>query len=85
MVETRRDTQHARLRFGMQPQAPVFMVAVGVADQRVEHHVAGQVGQDRVGRVLLEQPANRGIDVFMADRSVDGPAIDHPRFHFEKI
>ena len=28
--------------------------------------------------------AHRGIDVFMADRSVDGPATDHPRFHFEK-
>lgn len=28
--------------------------------------------------------ANRGMEVFMADRSVDGPADDHPRFHFEK-
>lgn len=28
--------------------------------------------------------ANRGMEVFMADRSVDGPAADHPRFHFEK-
>lgn len=28
--------------------------------------------------------AGRGIEVFMADRSVDGPAAKHPRFHFEK-
>lgn len=28
--------------------------------------------------------ANRGMDVFMADASVEGPARDHPKFHFEK-
>jgi Methyltransferase FkbM domain len=28
--------------------------------------------------------AERGIDVYMADASVDGPNISHPRFHFEK-
>ena len=28
--------------------------------------------------------ANRGIEIFMADRSVDCPAAVHPRFHFEK-
>jgi Methyltransferase FkbM domain len=28
--------------------------------------------------------AERGIDVYMADASVDGPDISHPRFHFEK-
>lgn len=28
--------------------------------------------------------AERGIEVFMADRSVDGPAAIHPLFHFEK-
>lgn len=28
--------------------------------------------------------ANRGIEVFMADASVDGPAQIHPKFHFEK-
>ena len=28
--------------------------------------------------------AERGIDVYMADASVDGPALTHPRFHFEK-
>lgn len=28
--------------------------------------------------------AERGIEVFMADRSVDGPAQPHPRFHFTK-
>ena len=28
--------------------------------------------------------AERGIDVFMADASVDGPMVSHPRFHFEK-
>lgn len=26
--------------------------------------------------------ADRGMDVFLADRSVDGPATSHPRFHF---
>lgn len=26
----------------------------------------------------------RGIDVFMVDGSVDGPATEHPRFHFTK-
>jgi hypothetical protein len=28
--------------------------------------------------------ANRGMDVFMADKSVDSPAMGHPRFHFVK-
>lgn len=28
--------------------------------------------------------AERGMSVFMADRSVDGPAVVHERFHFEK-
>lgn len=28
--------------------------------------------------------AERGIDVYMADASVDGPAMRHPKFHFEK-
>ena len=28
--------------------------------------------------------ANRGMEVFMADASVDGPAQDHPKFQFEK-
>ncbi len=28
--------------------------------------------------------ADRGMDVFLADRSVDGPATSHPRFHFIK-
>ena len=28
--------------------------------------------------------AERGIDVYMLDASVDGPSIQHPRFHFEK-
>ncbi len=28
--------------------------------------------------------ADRGMDVFMADASVDGPAREHARFHFEK-
>lgn len=28
--------------------------------------------------------AARGIDVFMADATVDGPAVDHPRFRFAK-
>ncbi len=28
--------------------------------------------------------AERGMQVFMADASVDGPAERHPRFHFEK-
>lgn len=28
--------------------------------------------------------ADRGMDVFMADYSVDGPAEDHPKFHFLK-
>jgi hypothetical protein len=28
--------------------------------------------------------AQRGMDVYMADGSVDGPAIDHPRFGFVK-
>jgi hypothetical protein len=28
--------------------------------------------------------AERGLDVFMADHSVDGPAQPHPRFHFTK-
>lgn len=28
--------------------------------------------------------AERGIDVYMADASVDGPAVSHPRFYFEK-
>lgn len=28
--------------------------------------------------------AERGVDVFMADYSVDGPAQDHPRFNFVK-
>jgi len=28
--------------------------------------------------------ANRGMEVFMADASVDGPAHKHPEFHFEK-
>jgi hypothetical protein len=29
--------------------------------------------------------ADLGIDVFMADASVDGPPVDHPKFHFEKV
>ena len=29
--------------------------------------------------------AERGIDVYMADASVDGPALAHPRFHFDKL
>lgn len=29
--------------------------------------------------------AEQGIDVFMADASVAGPPVDHPKFHFEKI
>lgn len=29
--------------------------------------------------------AARGIDCFMADRSVDGPPTPNPRFHFEKM
>ena len=28
--------------------------------------------------------AGRGIEVYMADGSVDGPPFDHPRFHFFK-
>lgn len=28
--------------------------------------------------------ANRGMEVFMADASVDGPAREHSKFHFEK-
>jgi Methyltransferase FkbM domain len=28
--------------------------------------------------------ADRGIDVHMLDASVDGPNVDHPKFHFEK-
>jgi hypothetical protein len=28
--------------------------------------------------------ADRGIDVYMADASVDGPPIDHAKFHFTK-
>lgn len=28
--------------------------------------------------------ADRGMEVFMADASVEGPAREHPRFHFEK-
>jgi len=28
--------------------------------------------------------AERGLEVFMADRSVDGPATSHPKFHFLK-
>jgi hypothetical protein len=28
--------------------------------------------------------AERGIDVYMADGSIDGPLISHPRFHFTK-
>lgn len=28
--------------------------------------------------------ANRGMEVFMADHSVDGPAGKHPKFHFTK-
>ena len=28
--------------------------------------------------------AERGIDVHMADASVEGPGVAHPRFHFEK-
>lgn len=28
--------------------------------------------------------AERGVDVFMADASVDGPPRDHERFHFQK-
>lgn len=28
--------------------------------------------------------ANRGLDVFLADASVDGPAASHPRFSFDK-
>lgn len=28
--------------------------------------------------------ADRGCEIFMADASVDGPPIDHPRFHFVK-
>ena len=28
--------------------------------------------------------AERGMDIFMADASVDGPADQHPRFHFVK-
>jgi hypothetical protein len=28
--------------------------------------------------------ANRGMDVFLADYSVDGPAVPHPRFVFDK-
>ena len=28
--------------------------------------------------------ARRGMDVFLADASVDGPAEAHPRFHFQK-
>ena len=31
-----------------------------------------------------EALAKRGIDVFMLDASVDGPSLQHPRFHFEK-
>ncbi len=29
--------------------------------------------------------ANRGIDIYMADASVDCPPIEHPRFHFTKV
>jgi hypothetical protein len=28
--------------------------------------------------------AERGIEVYMADLSVDGPPVQHPRFHFQK-
>jgi len=28
--------------------------------------------------------AQRGIDVYMADASVEGPPVSHPKFHFEK-
>jgi len=28
--------------------------------------------------------ADRGCDIFMADASVDGPPVNHPRFHFVK-
>ena len=31
-----------------------------------------------------EALAERGIDIYMLDASVDGPSIQHPRFHFEK-
>jgi hypothetical protein len=37
---------------------------------------------DQVGFDL--DVAGRGIDVFMADASVDGPPQQHPRFHFDK-
>lgn len=29
--------------------------------------------------------ANLGIDVFMADASVDSPSLEHNRFHFQKV
>lgn len=29
--------------------------------------------------------AERGVDVHMADASVDGPSLAHPRFHFSKL
>lgn len=28
--------------------------------------------------------ANLGMDVYLADKSVDGPNIEHPKFHFKK-
>lgn len=31
-----------------------------------------------------QEIGDRGIDVYMADASVDGPPIAHPRFHFTK-
>jgi hypothetical protein len=30
------------------------------------------------------QLAERGFEVFLADRSVDGPSVPHPNFHFQK-
>ena len=40
-------------------------------------------GVDKVSGFELDC-ANLGMDIFMADASVDGPAVSHPMFNFEK-
>lgn len=71
-------TEHELIRLG--PEADGGYL---VPDDLTGISTCFSPGVDQVSGFELHC-AERGMDVFMADRSVDGPAVSHPRFKFEK-
>ena len=73
------NTGHALIRIGGEGDGGYL-----VPDDLEGLHACFSPGVSTVADFEAEMAA-RGIDCFLADASVDGPPVDNPRFHFEKM